>query len=123
MLEYGAAGDTLARSVASIGCAGGLLTDHSDALGQLVECREHLFGKLVEQLVKVAKEWTEGLPVVVLVVGVENERVGHLPSQLLNDGTIRAVLASQFACCRLCLVRIGLFRCRGHMNTPVDLRE
>ena len=95
MFACAAAGATVARFAASSRCPGRILSDHAHAFGQLVHRVEHLFCELVEQLVQVAKERTEGLPVVVLVVDVQHERVRDLAPQLLHDGIVGVVLARQ----------------------------
>ena len=74
---------------------GRILPDHPHAFGKLIDRRENLFRELIEQLVHVSKERTERLPVVVLVIRIENERVGSLAPKFLHDRIVRIVLAGQ----------------------------
>src|SRR3954453_242556 len=73
-----------------------ILPNHADALRHLVDCLEHVFGELVEHKVQVAEKGTEGLPVIVLVVCVENKRVSYLALQVLDHGMIFPVLSRYF---------------------------
>src|SRR6186997_910827 len=94
-----------------------VLTDHAHAFRELVDCLEHLLSKLVEQLVQVAEQRAECLPVVVLVVGVEHERVRRLLTKRLHDRAVRRVLARYVA---REFVSLTKFRGSCHVRPPVE---
>jgi hypothetical protein len=75
-----------------------VLTDHANALCQLVEGVENFLSELVEELVQIAEERPVGLPVIVLVVDVQDERVGDLASKLLHDRVVGRVLSRELMC-------------------------
>ena len=95
MFECGAARDTVARSADFEEVSRWILSDHPHAFGELIKRGENVVGELVEELVQVAKVRTERLPVVVLVVRVQNECIGDLPLQCLDDRTVRTILARE----------------------------
>jgi hypothetical protein len=74
-----------------------ILADHAHPLGNRIERFKYLFGKAVKELVQIAEQRTVRLPVVVLVVEVEDHRVCHLVAQALHNGALRRVFRRDFA--------------------------
>ena len=81
---------------------------------------QNVAGELIEELMQVAEEGTERLPVIVLVVRVEHEGVGDLAAQLLDDGTVLSVLARELL--RGDLSVLSRFAACSHVESSVVLR-
>ena len=64
----------------------GILPDHAYPLRELVDGLQRFARQLVEELVQVAEHGPERLPMVVLVVHIEDEPVGDLALQVLHHG-------------------------------------
>jgi hypothetical protein len=101
---------------------GRILPDHPHAFGKLIDRREDLFRERIEQLVHVSKERTERLPVVVLVIRVENERVGSLAPEFLDDRVVRVVLTGQLMRKRAGVSGISACGCVSHVTARSNSR-
>ncbi len=69
-----------------------VLSDHANAFCHLVNRAQHVVGEFVEHQVQVPKERPKRLPMIVFVVRVENEGIGHLALQVLHDRMVFPIL-------------------------------
>ncbi len=67
-------------------------SDHADAFRHGVGRAEDFLGEFIEQLVEIPEKRTEGLPMVVFIVGVKHKRVYHLALQVLHNRMVFAIL-------------------------------
>jgi hypothetical protein len=72
-----------------------VLPDHADAFCEFIERGQDVLGESIEELVQITKERAVGLPVVVLVAGVQYERIGNLAAQFLHDLTVGRTFSRQ----------------------------
>ena len=93
----------------------GILADHPHAFRKLVERRQHVLRELIEQFMEITEQRTVGLPVIVLVVRVQHERVRNLTLQGLDDGTFGFVFACQLMRNRLYVGRADGFLACAHV--------
>jgi len=68
-----------------------ILADHPDTLGKVVDRAERMFGEFVKHQMQVTKKRAERLPVLVFVVGIQDESVGYLTLKMLHHRVVLAV--------------------------------
>jgi hypothetical protein len=73
-----------------------ILTDHANAFSHFINRFQHARRELIEHQVQFPEKRAKRLPVIVLVVGIENEGVGDLALKVLYDRMIFPVFLRNF---------------------------